>query len=382
MRREVVTRALGWKSLVAAALLFVAILAGVSVAQHRGIGAALMAFAARRSEPSVLASGSFLRTSRDERGAPILDVQLDAVLEQLGSGVVLQRPALLHLVQLIFGDDPEIESRRVADVLDRVQRVRITSEGLSLTVGRRVIVRTLAHLIGAEGTLPQMTVGEVLDGLAGARLTPDGIAGLLDQDGVAALVGGALDAAQRAIPARDPQFLRRQALQRRWALVTDLVKDMRRNGFSDADPNVLYNEAHDRLVAQQQRAAIPLLDGYLRLEAEMKAIQVGAATRAERIPLRWAARRKVFEEPVVGLLFGRDEAIERYEVDRLALEADQALSAADKAKRLQARREALKVELAAQGTYVSFANEARPAAGDARDVPDAEQSGAEEGGTR
>ena len=368
MTRQFVTRALGWKSLVAVAVVLVTVEAGVLVARQRGA-----------VEASVLETGSFLRTVRDERGAPVVEVKLDAVLGQLGSGTVLERPALLHLLQRVVGEDPEIESKPMSEVLAKVQRVRVSSEGLSLTIGPRVIVRSLSHLIGAEGNLEQMTVGEVLDGLAGAQLTPDGIAGLLDQDGVRALVGGALDVAQRAVAPRDPQFLRRQTMQNRWALVTALVKDLRRQGFGQGDPTLLYNAAHDQLVAQKQRASIPLLDGYLRLEGELKAIQVGAATRAERIPLRWAARRKVFDEPVARLLFGRDEAIERYEVDRLALEADENLTAQAKAQRLQARREALKVELAAQGTYVGFAGAARTGGSEA---PDAAQAGAEEGGAQ
>ena len=377
MTRQDVTRAFGWKSVVAGAVLLVTVVGGVLVLQNSGLAALITG---RNSIGPALRSGSFLQARRDERGQAIVDVQLDAVLRELGSGVVLSRPMLLHLLQVAVGEDPEIESRPVAAVLDQVQGVRLTSEGLSLTVGRRVIVRAVAHVIGAED-LGQMTVGEVLDGLAGARLTADGIAGLLSQDDVAALVGKALDVAQRVAAPRDPLFLRRQTLQRRWEVVAAVVKDLRRNGFADADPNVLYGEAHDQLVKQGQRAAVPLLDGYLRLENEMKAIQVGANTRAERIPLRWEARRKVFEEPVATLLFARDEAVERYEVDRLKLEDDPNLSAEARAARIQARRDALKVELAAQGSYVGFASPVR-AEGEAPPGADADPAGAEEGGTR
>jgi hypothetical protein len=380
MTRQVI-RAFGWKrSVVSGGILLVMILAGVFATWRHGFGANPVARAAESTgvDASGLRSGAFLSMQRDERGGPILEVQLDAMLKQLGSGVVLERPALLQLLQGVVGEDPEIESRPVADVLARVRLVRVTSSGLSLTIGRRVIVRALSHLIGADDTLQQMTVGEVLDGIAGARLTPQGIAGLLDQDVVTSLLGRDLDAAQRPIPVRDPLFLRRQTVQRRWALVTDLVSDLRRNRSvgavqdvphyakdprrrsAKAESDALYNEGHDWLVAQQQQACIPLLDGYLRLEEELAAVQAGTTTRAERIPLRWQARRTVFGEPMATLIFGRDEAMERYEVDRLALEADETVSAADKAQRLRARREALKVELAAQGSYVSFPDEAGP----------------------
>ncbi len=377
MTVKVLTRAFRWKSLAAAGILVVTIMA--------------VAFAARRQAPdapgfsrddaAVLQSGAFMRRVQDERGAPVLDVQLDAISKQLGSGVVLRRSLLRRLLEVAVPDDPEIESRPVADVLGKLSRVRVTSEGMSLTVGRRVIRRALSQAIRAEGNVEQMTVGEVLDGLAGARLTSNGVAGLLDGD-VTALVGSALHSAQRVVPFRDRLFARRLLMQQRWELVTRVVKDLRRNGFADADREVLYNEAHDRLVAQGERASIPLLDGYLQLEDELAAIQVGAATRAERIPLRWQARRKVFEPPVVALIFGRDEAMERYEVDRLALEADESLSPAEKAQRLQARRNALKVELARQGTYVGFADEAQPNARTRGGRAPAEQAGGAEGRMR
>jgi len=41
---------------------------------------------------------------------------------------------------------------------------------------------------------------------------------------------------------------------------------------------------------------------------------------------------------VAGLLFSRDEAMERYEVDRLGLETDTSISDAERAQRLEARR--------------------------------------------
>ena len=389
MTRQVVTRAFGWRSLLSGGILLVMILAGVFVTWHRGVGADPVARAAApTAQASMLRSDAFLTMRRDERGGPTLEVQLDAMIEQLGSGVVLERPALLRILHVVVPDDPEIESKPVSDVLGAVTRVRVISSGLSLTIGQRVIVRALSHLIGAEGTLEQMRVGEVLDGIVGAKLTSDGIAGLLDEGVVTSLLGSALDVAQRPAPVRDPLFLRRQTVQRRWALVQELVKELRRNPVVEAQPGVphlaqdprrrtaeaerdaVYNEGHDRLVARQQRACIPLLDGYLRLEAELAATRAGTTTRGERIPLRWEARRKVFDPPMVALLFGRDEALEHYEVDRLAFEADESLSAADKAQQLRARRSALKVELAAQGSYVSFPDEAGPgevgAAGEGR----------------
>jgi len=361
MTRERVTRAFGWKSLAVAGVLLVTALAGVLTARQRVSGRAggeAQAAPTTASESAALQSGGFLRTQRDERRGSLVEVDLDQVLGALGQGLELDRPALLQMLHGVVGDDPEIESKRIGDVLGTVSRVRVRSQGLSFVVGRRVLTETLKHVLRNE-SVEDMTVAEALDGLAGAKLTADGLAGLLDGDAVASLLGDTITAVQRVTPNRDPKFLRRQVLERRYADVVDLVNELRRGEFRDADSNVLYAEAHSRLVADGKRGSIPLLDGYLRLQDELAATRVGTTSRAERIPLRWAARRKAFDEAVAELIFGREEAMERYEVDRLALEADDSIAAEVRAKRIQERRQALKVELAAQGSYVSFADEAR-----------------------
>jgi hypothetical protein len=69
--------------------------------------------------------------------------------------------------------------------------------------------------------------------------------------------------------------------------------------------------------------------------------------------------------------FTREEAIERYEIDRLNLEANPELSARQKARGLSARRTALKVELAKQGIYVGFPDES-PGRRQFSRVPDVE----------
>jgi hypothetical protein len=341
--------------------MLVTVLAGVLTARQRVSGGAegeAQAAPTTASESAALQSGGFMRTQRDERRGSLVEVDLDRVLGALGQGLELDRPALLQMLHGVVGDDAEIESKRIGDVLGTVSRLRVRSQGLSFVIGRRVLTQTLKHVLGNE-SVEDMTVAEVLDGLAGAKLTADGLAGLLDGDAVGSLLGDTITAVQRVAPIRDPRFLRRQVLERRYADVVDLVNELRRGELRDADSNVLYAEAHSRLVATGKRASIPLLDGYLRLEDELAATRVGTTSRAERIVLRWSARRKAFDEAVAELIFGRAEAMERYEVDRLALEADDSIAAEAKAQRLQERRQALKVELAAQGSYVSFADEAR-----------------------
>ena len=363
MTREMVTRAFGWKSMAVAGVLLVTIVAGAPAARQRpndGPADGARAPMPNASDSRLLRSHDWLRTVRDDPGGPTVAVRLDDVLGGLGRGVVLDRPALGRVVREVVGSDEAVDGLRVGELLDRVPRVRVSSQGLSMVIGRRTLTQIVQHVAG-RGGVDDMTVGEVLDGVAGAQLTHDGMAGLLDQDATTSLLGAILPGAQRVDHSRDAQARRRQALQRLYGRVVDLVRQVRREGFADADRNAVYEEAHKRLLAERQLAAIPLLDGHLRLEEELAAAQVGTSSRAERIASRWEARRKAFGAQVVEMLFSRDEAMERYEVDRLALAADLSLSDEDRARKLGERRQALKVELAAQGSYVSFPDEARDA---------------------
>jgi lipase chaperone LimK len=76
--------------------------------------------------------------------------------------------------------------------------------------------------------------------------------------------------------------------------------------------------------------------------------------RSERIAYRWEARRRAFGPDAAALLFSREEAMERCQIDSLAIEADPGLTDEERTGRIRDRRAALKVELAAQGTYVGF----------------------------
>jgi lipase chaperone LimK len=141
--------------------------------------------------------------------------------------------------------------------------------------------------------------------------------------------------------------------------VENAVRQSRRRLAGSRDVGArLYQEAHDELVAREQLDVVPILDLYVELEQELERTTFKSMTLADRIRNRLEVRRRVFGDDLTNLLFSRDEAIDRYDIDRLALEADQELSPAQKARRLRVRRDALKVELAKQGIYVGFPDEA------------------------
>jgi hypothetical protein len=125
------------------------------------------------------------------------------------------------------------------------------------------------------------------------------------------------------------------------------------------DPNAVYDEAYRQLLAAGQDDSVPLLDAHLQLESELANADMSGMGRAERIQFRWQARRYAFGEEMASILFSRQEAMERYQVDELTLESDDYSTPRDKARALAERRMRLKVELAAQGSYVAFPDEAQ-----------------------
>jgi hypothetical protein len=243
---------------------------------------------------------------------------------------------------------------RVADVLERVPRVRILTDGRSIVLGPRAI-RLLARLaVGRKGPIDELTVGEVLDELPPVALNRDGTPRRLE--GRSARLAQAIFGGLRKVDhARDPGFAERLQLEQKYERVVALVEDLRRVGFTKGgDPNAMYDEAYNRVLTSNEEDAIPLLDGHLRLEEELDNVDLRSLSHAERIQFRWEARRAAFGDETAKMLFGRQEAIERYQVDKLALDADDYSAPAEKAQRLAKRKRELKVELAAMGSYVVF----------------------------
>ena len=359
MTRDVFNAALGWRSLGIAAILL-ATTPGHSPAARAGGGRAVVPApegpVVEASASASFRSGRWLGARRD--GAAAIEVDLDELLRDIGAGGLrLDRETLTQLGQGILGDGVAFEAMSVGDVLDRVGRVRVTSQGLSVVFGRRTLVRVLQQLLGTEERVDTLQVSDVLDRLTGAEVTADGVRDRLDQQTLLAAVGGLLGNVERPTHAADPAFERRQTLQRRYDRVVSLVREIRRELAGAApDATRLYDEAYNRLLKANEADAVPLLDGHLRMEEELAGALLPSMSRAERVAARWPARRSAFGDEVAELLFGRQEAMERYGIDRLAIEADGALSAEQKKSRLEKRRQALKVELAAQGSYVAFSD--------------------------
>jgi len=286
-----------------------------------------------------------------------LEIRLDDLMTDISdSGFSsLDRRALLEMGQRALGTAEPIEAMRLADVLEGIGSVRILTDGRSIVLGPRAI-RLLARLAvdGQTGPVDELTVGELLDALPPIALNNDGTPRRLDRRSER-LADAVFGSVRKVDAARDPAFNERLDLEYRYERVVQLVEDLRGEGFTgDEDRNAVYDEAYNRLLTSNEESAIPLLDGHLRLEEELDRINPRSMSHAERIQFRWEARRLAFGDETAKMLFARQEAMERYQVDRLALEADDYSEPSEKAKRLAQRNKELKVELAAMGSYVGF----------------------------
>jgi len=353
----------------AAAVLVVALAAGFTMAHQTGIGSSGIPPA---SSPLALGMPTAsvgplesvferARAGQRERDRGVLEVRLDDLTAELGADgrTVLDRQALTRVVQAALGTDEPVEQMRLGDLLDRYPRVRVSTEGRSFVIGR-VALTLLARQALGRGTsrIEDATVGELMDAVPALSLGPDGTV-----ENIGGRSAGVLQSLfgqiQKVDSAKDPRLRKRMDLELRYARVERLVNELRLEGFvAKGDANAVYDEAYRRLLAAGQDDDVGFLDAHLRLESELDNADMSGMGRAERIAFRWQARRYAFGDEMAALLFSRQEAMERYQIDQLAVESDDYSAPEDKARLLSERRMRLKVELAAQGSYLGFPDEA------------------------
>jgi hypothetical protein len=355
----------------AAAILVIALAAGFTMAQQSRSGgggappASAPLVAALPTASVAPLESVFERYRARARERSVLEVDLDDLTNQLGSSrrrTVLDREALARVIQAALGTDASVEpveEVRLGDLLDRYPRVRISTEGRSVVLGRLALTALARRVVGRGPRIEDVTLGELMDALPPVTLGPDGV-----PENLGASAGGGLESLfgqiQKVDQPEDPRRLERRDIEQRYENVSRLVNRLRREGFVErGDPNAVYDEAYRQLLAAGEDDSVPLLDGHLQLESEIANADLSGMGRAERIQFRWQARRYAFGDEMAAILFSRQEAMERYQVDALALESDDYSSPRDKARALADRRMRLKVELAAQGSYVAFPDEAQ-----------------------
>jgi hypothetical protein len=330
----------------------------------------LAARAASDREPGARAlprtdSGEWLRRLPGGReGVATVEVRLDRLLDEVAAdgSIIVSSAEVERIVRGVLPADQAarpLESVTVGELLDRVRRVRVTYGLLAVTLERGELLALARQALGDGADVESMQVGELLERYPVLELSTGQVSTELQGRSLGGVLREALGKIERIDLTRDAGFAERIRLQVAYAEVEELVRDVRLEVHDPLDERAVYDEAFARLLANDRLDRAPLLDGHQRLQQEYAEADLAALDRAAQIAFRWDARRRAFGEELAARLFSRREAMERYEVDRLAIEADPALDADQRTARLRGRRAALEVEMASRGTYVGFPDEAR-----------------------
>jgi len=136
--------------------------------------------------------------------------------------------------------------------------------------------------------------------------------------------------------------------------IKQLIKSLKAQGLSN---DTLYDEAESRLVGTYGPQALKMLEGYRMLEEELAKVDLDAMDPAEQLEYLHKARQYAFGEEMADTLFYNQEAFARYHLIEKSILEDRSLSPAAQQEALAEHRKALQVDLAARGSYVSFADE-------------------------
>ena len=270
-------------------------------------------------------------------GVGTLEIRLDRILADVGDdgSLVVDRDALVAVLQEVIGEDSPLETMQLGELLDRLRRVQVSFRGLSVELDRKELTDLARQFLGGAVPVEEIRIGELLDRLPGSTTVAE--------PSLLGVIRGMLGQVERVDPYRDPRRRQRHALRRQYAGVLELLRQVRRDGAG-------YDEAFRRLLETDRLDSVTLLDGQQRLEQELG--RPGPAEVRQ-------ARRLAFGDEVAELLFSRQEAIERYRSEIAAIQIDPHLDSGERAEQVRACRERLAVELAAEGSYVGFADETR-----------------------
>ena len=159
---------------------------------------------------------------------------------------------------------------------------------------------------------------------------------------------------ERIAPNEDPQARARAASRRNFRELNQVIRELRQQGL---EAGALYAAGENRLAEANDEGALEMLDGYRRLEEDLAAVDLDAMGPEERFEIVVKARRDAFGEEMAENLFFEKEAYTQYKLEEEAILQDTGLSEAEKRAEIIGRRNALQVDLASRGSYVSFGDE-------------------------
>lgn len=161
---------------------------------------------------------------------------------------------------------------------------------------------------------------------------------------------------ERIAPFENPKAEARAVAKREYNRVRQLSKELEGRGLEGEG---LYAAVEGRLVAEGAEGALKMVDGYRRLEEDLARADLDGMSPEERFTYVVEARRDAFGEETADQLFFEKEAYTKYKLEETAIVEDTGLTENEKEAEIIGRRNALQVELASRGSYVSFADERR-----------------------
>jgi len=212
-----------------------------------------------------------------------------------------------------------------------------------------------------EGTAEPASVHETRDAVTGDRHYTLSIATDTGQDEESQNVWEVLKEVlkvERLAPFEDPERRARAAAKSDFNLLRQWGKEFEAQGLEGEE---LYAALEERLIAENAQGALKMLDGYRRLDETLAATDLDGMSPEERFEYVAEARRDAFGEETAEQIFFEREAYTQYKLEEKAIARDEGLTEAEKQAEIIGRRNALQVELASRGSYVSFADERRSA---------------------
>lgn len=293
------------------------------------------------------------------RDGVILEISLEDYVQGISAkgGVVLDRAALEGAIQDLVESSEPLEAIHLQDLLAVAPRIRVSWHGISADLNRNSVLFLARRVVGRDFPVREITVGDLLTALPDISLSSPN-SSLVTGEADLHSFSQQLRKVERFERTRTPEGLESHALQTEYLGVTAMLEQIRRDG-SVSGEEAVYDAAFGRLFDQDRADAVPLLDAHRRLQEEVAATDLRSMTLSERISFRAEARRRAFGEEMAGKLFARQETIERYQVDLLALKSDPSLSDADRAERIADRQMQMKVELAEIGSQSGFVGQDR-----------------------
>jgi hypothetical protein len=161
---------------------------------------------------------------------------------------------------------------------------------------------------------------------------------------------------ERVAPEQDERGRRRSIAKKEFHRMRGVLQELRNLGLAG---EALYEATESRLDEQNAEGALIMLEGYRRLEEDLAAADLNRMEPEERFAYLVQARREAFGEQRAEDLFLENEAYRHYKFEEQAILQDPYLTEEEKQSEIIRSRNALQVELASQGSYVSFANERR-----------------------